>query len=150
MEREQRWEIKYEMLKGTEWVQRKCYPRTAEKRDESIEILKSKDNYRLISCQKMYPFDMWNNQHNFELISNICYNRMRDMEDNEIPFDHAEYDRLDALKEKADRLFMMMTGPITWLVWDDLKDAKELSMMAVNHRMNACIENGRPDLVQYC
>ena len=138
------------MRKNGEWVKRVCYPRTEEKLDESMEILKTNENYRLISCKKMYPFDMWNNQHNFELIRNICYNRMRDMEDTETPFDKAEYERLEELKEKADRLFGMMTGPITWMVWEDLKDAQELSMMAVNHRMNACIENGRPDLVQYC
>lgn len=149
MAREQRWEIRYEVLKNGEWVEKVCYPRTEEKRDENLEILKGA-KYRLVSCKKMYPFDMLNNQHNFELISNICYNRMRDMENGEIPFDDAEYERMEALKSKAERLFCMMNAPVTWLVGEDYRDAKELSMMAINHRMQACIENGRPDLVKYC
>lgn len=149
--REQRWELKYAVKNAAgEWVEKVCYPRTQEKVDENKAKLAASGTMRFVSCKKMYPFDMWNNQHNFELIANICYNRMRDMEDGEIDFNQAEYDRLEALKAKADRLFGLMTGPITWMVWDDLKDARELAMMAVNHRAAACIENGRPDLVQYC
>ena len=150
MVREQRWEIKYECLENSEWVEKVCYPRSEEKKDKNLKTISQSNALKLVSCKKMYPFDMWNNQHNFELISNICYNRMHDMDFGEIEFDDAEYSRMEQLKEKADHLFCMMRGPITWLVWEDLRDARELSLMAQNHRINACIENGRADLVQYC
>ena len=149
--KEQRWELKYEVQNNKgEWIEKVCYPRSEEKKNANLDALKSRATMRLVSCKKMYPFDMWNNQHNFELISNICYNRMHDMESGEIPFDAKEYSRMEILKEKADRLFTMMTGPITWLVWDDLKDAKDIAFRAQNHRIQACIENGRPDLVKFC
>ena len=150
MNYEQRWEMQYEVLMDGSWERRFCYPCSEEKKNQNLEMLREKKNMRLVSCKKLYPFNMEKNQHNFELISNICFNRMRDMESGEIEFNQTEYDRLEALKEKADRLFCMMNAPITWMVWEDLKDAKELSEMAINHRMMACIENGRPDLVMYC
>ena len=149
MMHEQRWELRYQILKDGEWVDKVCYPRSEEKRAEEIEKLKTNDHYRFVSCKKMYPFSMTKNQHNFELIRNVCFNRMHDMESGEIPFDQREYDRLFDLRERASDFFGRY-GEITWMVWDDLKDAKELVMLAVNHRMCACIANGRPDLVQYC
>lgn len=148
--REQRWELKYAVRKGDGWENRVCYPHSQEKVDENKAKIEASENLRLVSCKKMYPFDMWNNQHNFVLISNICYNRMHDMESGEIPFDSDEYDRLSALKDRADYLTALMYAPITWMVWDDLKDARELAQMAINHRVQACIENGRADLVRYC
>lgn len=148
--KEMRWELRYRALKNGKWIDKICYPRSEEKKAENLAKIAASDTLQYVSCKKMYPFDMWNNQHNFELIANICYNRMRDMEDGEIKFDQAEYDRLSALREKADRLFCMMTGPITWLVGEDLAAAKELSMMARNHRAQACIENRRADLERYC
>ena len=85
----------------------------------------------------------------FSLISNICSNRMHDMEMGDVKWDDAEYNRLESLKAKADELFCAML-PIAWLPWEDLKAARELTELAVEHRVNACVEAGRRDLIRYC
>lgn len=129
-------------------VEKVCYPRSEEQKQKNLETAK-RCGYRVISVKKMYPFNTYRNQHNFELIHNICRNRMWDMEHGEVPYDNEEYIRLQDLAQKAERLFCAEL-PVAWFTWDDWKDAKELSEMAIIHRQNACIEAGRFDLVQYC
>lgn len=99
--------------------------------------------------KKLYPFSTARNQHNFQLISNKCTIIMREMECGEREFNEAEYDRLERMRDRADELFAMPL-PVAWLTWEDLKDAKELSAMAINMRAEACVAKGRPDLVTYC
>ena len=149
MEKESKWEFRYAVKQadGTE-IEKVCYPTTKINIEKNKETCK-KYGYRLISCKKLYPFNTYKNQHNFELINNICHNRMYDMDNGEIPYDEQEYERLSVLKEKAEKLFMLPL-PIAWIPWEDWQDAKELSEMAIMHRQNACIENGRYDLVKYC
>ena len=98
---------------------------------------------------KQYPFSMEKNAHNFFLVSNVCANRMYDMQSGDIPFDRAEYERLDALKRKADR-FMSLGRGVVWVDGRTLGEMREVSALAVEHRVNACIEAGREDLVKYC
>ena len=143
--KETRFEMRYINGKGEEKV---CYPRSEEQRDANKQKCKEL-GYKVISCKKMYPFSTIKNQHNFELINNICFNTMHDMQSGEIPWDDAEYDRLEGMKKKAEEFFCLPL-PIAWLTWDDWKEAKELSEMAILHRQDACIANGRPDLVTYC
>lgn len=143
--KETRYELRYLAADGTAKV---CYPRSEEKRDANLALCKEK-GIRVISCKKLYPFSMERNQHNFELIRNICLNTMSDMDSGEIPFDRAEYDRLSDLKEKADRFFCLPL-PVAWIPWETYRDAKELATMAILHRQDACIAAGRPDLVTYC
>ena len=100
-------------------------------------------------CEKLYPFSTEKNQHNFELIRNICFNRMADMESGYEPMDKKEYERLETLRDKASE-FWWLPLPVAWLTWEKYQEAKQLCMEAREHRANACVEAGRPDLVRYC
>ena len=145
----EKWAFRYALTSanGNE-VEKVCYPQSKEQIEKNKEACK-KHGYRFISCTKLYPFNTYKNQHNFELINNICSNRMYDMDMGEVKYDEAEYNRLESLKEKAETL-RCLPLPTAWIPWDLWKDAKELSEMAILHRQNACIEAGRYDLVQYC
>lgn len=145
MRREQRYKMVYRMADGTE---KTCYPKTEEKKNENIELCK-KNNITVISCKKLYPFSTMKNQHNFDLISNICYNTMHDMATGVIEMNDAEYDRLEEMKRKAEKYFSLAL-PVAWLPYEEWREAKELAQMAILHRQDACIANGRPDLVTYC
>ena len=143
--KETHYELRYISKSGEEKV---CYPRSEEKKNANLALCREK-GIRVISCKKLYPFSMEKNQHNFELIRNICYNRMSDMDSGEVPYDAEEYARLSELNEKANE-YWCLPLPIAWLPWETYRDAKELAQMAILHRQNACIEAGRPDLVAYC
>lgn len=147
--KEQRWEFRYavKQVDGTEKI-KVCYPRTEEKKEENKQKCKEL-GFRIVSIKKLYPFNTYANQHNFELIKNICFCEMDDMRIGEVKYDEAEYDRLEEMKDKAERFFCLEL-PVAWLPWEDWKEAKELSELAILHRQNCCIENGRPDLVAYC
>ena len=119
-----------------------------DKRDEVKQMLKDKGN-TIISCKKLYPFSTNKNQHNFELIRNVCMNRIYDIDAGEPMTDEHELERLYAIKEKADK-YWGLELPVAWLPWEELQEAKELCVGAIEHRANACIEAGRPDLVKYC
>ena len=144
--REQRWELKYVSLK--DGSVKHCYPRSEERKNEQLAVCKKK-GIKVISCKKLYPFSTEKNQHNFMLISNICSNRIHDMHMGDIEYDDAEIERLEGLKDKADKYFTYEL-PVAWVTWEEHQEMKELSMMAVNHRIDCCIESGHPELVQYC
>ena len=148
MEKEQHWKFEYEKPVADGVEIKCCYPRSKEKCEENKRICKER-GWRVISCEKLYPFNTEKNQHNFDLIHNICMNTLYDMDSGEKKYDAKEYERLEILKEKSERFFCLPL-PVAWLPWDEWKDAKELSEMAIIHRQNACIENGRYDLVKYC
>ena len=143
--KETRYEFRYVGKDGTEKV---CYPRSEEKKNENLRVCKER-GLRVVSCKKLYPFSMERNQHNFELIRNICFCAMHDMDSGEKPYNAAEYARLEELNAKAERLWSLPL-PIAWIPWETYREAKELAQMAILHRQNACIEAGRPDLVTYC
>lgn len=147
--REERYEFKYAVpTAGGDWSEKVIYNSSKEKVNANKAKCKEL-GYKVISVKKLYPFSTNRNQHNFMLISNICINRMHDMDMKEIPYDAEEYDRLWELKEKADKFFCLPL-PVAWLPWEELKEAREVAQNAVIHRQNACVEHGRPDLVQYC
>lgn len=129
MKREERFEMVYINGNGEE---KRCYPRSVEKKEANIKFAKE-HGLKVVSCKKLYPFSMERNQHNFELISNICSNTMYDMDMGVIPMDEAEFDRLAALREKADKYFCYDL-PIAWVPWDELKEMKELAAAAICHR----------------
>lgn len=144
--KEDRWELRYISLK--DGTVKNCYPRSKDKKDEQLRVCKEK-GIRVIHCKKLYPFSTMKNQHNFELIRNICFCELDDMEKGEKPWDEEEYDRLTDLQDKADRFFELEL-PVAWLPYEDWKDANELANMAIMHRQDACIAAGRPDLVAGC
>lgn len=147
--KEERFEIRYAVPTAEgNWSEKVIYNTSKEKAGSNKARIKEL-GYKFISCKKLYPFSTMKNQHNFNLISDICHNRMHDMEMGEIEWNDSEYDRLENMKNRADEFFCLPL-PIAWLPWEDWKDAKELSENAIVHRQNACIANGRPDLVKYC
>lgn len=148
MKKEQKWEMRYEVPTADGWKEKVCYPKSEEQREKNFQTIK-RAGYKLISCKKLYPFNTYKNQHNFELINNLCYNEMHDMELGEKPFDKYRFDELWDMQEKAEKFFCLPL-PMAWLPWEDWKEAKRLSEMAIMHRQDACIENGRYDLVTYC
>lgn len=133
MKREERFELVYIGKDGTE---RRCYPRSVAKKEENLRVCKEQ-GIKVISCKKLYPFNMMKNQHNFALIANIAYNTMWDMEHEERPWNTDEYNRLAETREKAERFFTMPL-PIAWVPWEDYKEMKELAIAAECHRDAAC------------
>lgn len=151
MVKEQRWELRYTRKESDGSISKRvCYPKSEMCKDDSLEVIReSNGKYTLLSLKKLYPFNMAANQHNFSFVSDICHNRMHDMEVGEIPWDDEEYDRLQERRDKAERFFCWME-PIGWLPWEDWKDAKEIAESAVFIRQERCIEAGRPELVPFC
>lgn len=146
MIREQRWELRYVSIKDGK--EKNCYPRSEEKKNEQLAICREK-GIKIIHCKKLYPFSTMKNQHNFDLIHSICFCAMHDMLHGEAEWNEAEYDRLEAMDEKAQKFFGLPL-PVAWLPYEDWRDAKELANMAIMHRQDACIANGRPELVALC
>jgi hypothetical protein len=147
--KEERYELRYEVpTAGGNWSEKVAHYNSKEKaqanRAKAQEL-----GYKVISLKKLYPFSTMKNQHNFELIHNICMNTMYDMDAGEIPYDNEEYNRLWDMKEKSEEFFCLPL-PVAWLPWEKHQEAKKLANMAIMHRQDACIANGRPDLVTYC
>jgi len=143
--KEERWEMVYESKSGEV---KRCYPRSKEKVKENKAKL-AENGMKLISCNKLYPFNTYKNQHNFELIHNIAMIELYDIYSGEKKASDEEYEKLEALKEQSEKFFMMPL-PVAWVDWETWKGMKEMSDNAIIHRQNACIEAGRYDLVQYC
>ena len=144
--KEERYELRY--ISKKDGKEKSCYPRSTEKKDEQLQLCKER-GVKVVYCKKLYPFSTEKNQHNFELVHNVCRNTMHDMDMGDIEYNEAEYDRLAELASKAEELFCLEL-PVAWLPYEQLKEAKEISQMAILHRQEACIANGRPDLVKYC
>lgn len=146
---EQKWAFRYALTSANgQRIEKVCYPKSK----EQIEKNKAacvRAGYEFISCKKLYQYNTYRDQHNFELIYNVCYNQMTDMEDGEIPYDNDKYIELEARRDRA-AFFRELPLPTAWLTWDEWNEAKEMAAAAREHRANACIENGRFDLVQYC
>ena len=149
MKKEQRWEMRYMVTKDGEQVEKVCYPRSEEQRDANKQKCKEL-GYKVLSCKKLYPFSTNRNQHNFELISNVCFNRIHDIcVCGEKEAYKGELDRLQEMHEKAQKYFCYPL-PVAWVTWEELCEMKELSASAILHRQEACIRAGRPELVALC
>lgn len=147
--KEERYELRYAVPTSEgNWTEKVIYNHSKEKAYANKAKCKEL-GYKVISCKKLYPFSTMKNQHNFELIHNIVMCDLYDIWNGEKSVSDAEYARLEELKEKSEKFFCLPL-PVAWLTWEDWKEAKELSETAIIHRQNACIENGRPDLVTYC
>ena len=145
MKREERFELKW--VSSEDGKIHSCVCLGKEQRDNRVANVKAAGKY--VSCKKLYPFSTNKNQHNFMLISNICSNRMYDMAIGDVEMDAAEYDRLDDLKDKADKYFCLPL-PVAWLPYEEWAEAKELATMAISHRQEVCVQSGHPEWVSYC
>lgn len=147
--KEEKYELRYEVPTANgNWSEKVAFGNSKEWLDRNKAKCKEL-GYRVVKASKLYPFNTWKNQHNFMLISNICRNTISDMEMGEKEWDDAEIERLEALREKADKLESLPL-PLAWIPYEDWKDAKELSEMASLHRYNTCLEHGRYRDLQYC
>lgn len=143
--KEDKWEFKYRRSDG---VCRVVYPKTKEQIAKNKEICKDK-GYEVVSVKKLYPISTMKNQHNFGLIHNIAWNELWDIEHGEKKGTDEDIERLEKLIDRSGE-FMSLPLPVAWLPWEDWKEAKEMYESAIIHRQEACIANGRPDLVTYC
>ena len=143
--KEDRYEMEYE---GRNGERAHCYPRSKEQLEENKRVLKE-NGRKLYKVTKLYPFSTNKNQHNFDLIHNVARNTMTDMDNGKIPYNWKEYERLDELADKAEKYFCYPL-PVAWVSWEELQEMKELAALAVEHRSNACVEAGHPELVRYC
>lgn len=141
---EQRYRIDYE----ADGKAKSCYPKSEESKDKNLAICEER-GYKVINVTKLYPFSTNKNQHNFMLVQNRCNNIMYEMDMGSIPYNKKEYYRLYDLSKKAERLFCLEL-PIAWLDGKTYREAKRISQMAINWRIDTCIERGRYDLIQYC
>lgn len=144
MKREEKYRFTYEINGET----KVCYPRSKEKANESKQKCKER-GYKVVKVEKLYPFNTYANQHNFSLINDIVFCELHDIDMGDKKVSKEEYDRLESLKERSEKYFLKEL-PVAWVTWEEWKDMKEIAEMAIIHRQNACIENGRPDLVTYC
>ena len=118
------------------------------KKNAAIESLRAK-GIEVVKVEKLYPFSMERYGHNFSLVHDVSWNRIHDMLDGNIPWDDAEFDRLGDLFDLSGKLMCLET-PIAWLTGAELAEARRVSDLGAEHRMGACINAGREDLLQYC
>ena len=134
IQRQERFEMVYVDEYGKT---RYCYPKSREQKDRNLQVIKER-NLKLLRVTKLYPFSTMRNQHNFDLISNICANTMYDMQNGDIAFDEDEYERLAETRDKAQKFFCMDL-PVAWVPWETYREMKEMAASACCHRdeMNA-------------
>ncbi|MBR5276784.1 MAG: hypothetical protein IKU35_06590 [Bacteroidaceae bacterium] len=142
--KEDRWEFKYERDGHTRY----CYPRSKESIEDNRKFCLEK-GWKVLSVKKVYPFSTEKNQHNFELIRNVCSNRMHDMDMGDIPYDGEAYDKMYDLKERAEQ-YMGLPLPVAWLPYEQLKEAKEIVAMAHEHRYAANLAAGNYRWLHLC
>ena len=144
MGKAEKWQFKYEK-NGEVKI---CYPQSKEQIEKNRAICK-KNGYKVISVKKLYPFSTMKNQHNFDLIHNIVMNELYDIWHGNKSVPDEEYERLEKARDRSEYFFCLPL-PIAWLTWDEWEEANEMAASAIVHRQEACIANGRPDLVTYC
>lgn len=105
---------------------------------------------------KLYHFSLVKHAHDIEFYHNRLFNTMCDMENGEIPYDKARYDRIyDMYYGELEELYRAMYnspdgGRTCLLTGKQYGLAKKIVVWASETRVAKCIENGRYDLIQYC
>lgn len=140
--------LKWRMIFNTPDGQQTVYCKSKEKVKANTEAAE-KRGWTLVSCEKLYPFGTEKNQHNFDLIHNVCYNAMHDMETGDTAYDEDEYNRLHHAYERAEYYFCLSL-PVAWLTWEELAEARELVAWAVNYRMDANERAGKHVSAEDC
>lgn len=144
-EKTEKWLVKFEDPTG----EVKSFYVSSKQVIESHKKYYSAHGFKFLSVTKLYPFSTQKNQHNFELIFNVCSNQLHDNRMGEVKLSEEEVKELCSLRKKADE-FRSLALPVAWLPWETWKQAKEVSEMARAHRINACIAAGNTKYLQYC
>lgn len=144
MKYQQKWKFEYEK-NGEKKV---CYPQSKEQIEKNREVCKN-NGYKVLSVKKLYLFNTYKDQHNFDLIHTLVMNELYDIWHGEKSVSDEEYERLEHLKERSE-YFFCLNLPMAYLTWEEWQEANEMAQNAIFHRQEACIANGRPDLVTYC
>lgn len=104
--------------------------------------------------QKLYPFSVQKHAHDIEYRKNRVWLTMRDMESGEIPWDDAQYDKLEseleALRDLYDAVIFGGNGRIAYLTGKQIGLAKECVAWASNSRASHLVEAGKTQYLQYC
>lgn len=91
--------------------------------------------------EKLYPISGAKNQHNFQLVSDIMFNRAYDAEQ---AGDMAAYNRLMERKNRADNYFLMVGAGVGWFTGKEYADAMAMINWAKTHRAIKCEERNIP------
>lgn len=89
----------------------------------------------------LYPFPTEMYRHAFSHVSDMCYNRMHDMENGDRPFDKEKYDKLEKLKEDAERM-LALPLPVAWLESKELDTAILLVGLSEEQRNRTIEKSG--------
>ena len=89
-------------VQHTDGTVKTYYPKSIEQKNENLHICRER-GYRVIECVKLYPFNTYANQHNFELIHNIVMCELYDIWNGEKKVSDEEYERLEKLKEQSEK-----------------------------------------------
>ena len=105
---------------------------------------------------KLYPFNCEKHAHSIEFRMNRCYNIMCDMQMREIPWNDAEYNKLEKLHDDLQDLLTAMMNTrrgydgICWLTGKQIGLAKESVAWASETRSASLIKAGKTQYLQYC
>ena len=103
---------------------------------------------------KLYPFSM-KHAHDIEFYRNRLFNTMRDMENGEIEFDKARYDRIcdlyeGDLTELYEAVLNSRDGRVAYLTGSQIGLAKRIVAWASEQRSESLIKSGKTEYLQYC
>lgn len=102
---------------------------------------------------KRYPFSVQKHAHDIEFRMNRCFNILHDMQVGEIPWNDAEYERIDKLHDELQALLDSVMwngdGRVAWLTGKEISLAKETVIWASETRAATLIANGKTQYLQY-
>ena len=139
MARDTKFEIRYELESALGNKVEKMLRVTGT--DKKNEILKKIEavGYRLISCNKLYPFSLNREAHNIELAYNAHKNMCSAMEDHELPWDNSVYEAVDEIRDLMDWVYGSY-DPILWVPGDVYGKLHKWSVWAQCYRDDRNVE----------
>lgn len=107
----------------------KCKVVEGERKKDSTLKYCAEHGIEVGKVEKLYPFSMNKHQHDFDFVSNVCYNKIYDIINGEIEGTSEDIEKLEATKERAEYFFCKGAG-VVWLTGKELSEAKELAVYA--------------------
>ena len=142
MNKTSKYEIRYSVPTANDNWREKVIRFEGDERKRNNLAAIEKYGYRLISCEKLYPFSMGKNGHNIELAYNNQHIICDEMEMGERPWDDKAF---DLLKEISDLYANAIGNLIYWCPYKEWLKLTELSAWAECHRdhVNALARENR-------